>query len=140
MASNSRTPRAYASVRGPPLRRLLLVPRRQHFAFDRRIVQRRKVFAEFGDVVVETVSYRDVPRATAEACRGLIDQRNDGACAQLTILALDRRRIDLPKVDDRVRLDVKILMQRCEKEAVKREDSDPTWCPSCEPQMFHKLK
>jgi len=54
-----------------------------------------------------------------------------GACAQLTILALDRRRIDLPKVDDRVRLDVKILMQRCEKEAVKREDSDPTWCPSC---------
>ena len=51
----SRTGMAHASVRGPPLRGLLLVPRRQHFAFDRRVVQRRKVFAEFGDVVIETV-------------------------------------------------------------------------------------
>jgi len=61
------------SVASPPFSRFLLIPSGKHVTFDRRIAQRREVFFERRNVVVELVRHTDVPRPAAEASRRLVN-------------------------------------------------------------------
>jgi hypothetical protein len=106
------TERVQRLVRLPPVSGCLFVPRRQYILLRIGLFQHREIRAEFGHVLIEAVTHRNIPSAPTETRHSLIDQWNQRPGTQLAVFALDHGRIKVPEIDDAVGFDVDVVVQR----------------------------